>query len=314
MGEPTRDYTAGATGADHKPKAPDPPPLFRLRDIITEVVDEATAAHEARKNQQPRGPVTSFPILDRELGGALSQGVTILHGGPGAGKSALVLQWAASCKCPALLVTCEMSAPELFRRHMARISGDYLNRFKNGSMLPADVRRKAEEAAAAAPNLCILDATRAPANPVHLRNVTEAVRGDARHVLLVVDSLHAWSEGLATQVQGSDEYDVLNQAVAALRMLSHQLACPILAVAERNRQSMTKGGLSGGAGTRKIEYGAECVLEIDRAADAREDGAGAVPVKLTLSKNRNGSPGKTIALNFSGKTQNFWEVDKCQPD
>lgn len=310
MNNSTSENAANATNPGQNAKRPDLPPLFRLRDVIGEVVAEAEAAHEARKSGQPRGPVSGLPTLDRELGGAFPQGVTILHGGPGSGKSAFVLQAAASCKCPALLVTCEMSAAELFRRHMARVSGDYLNRFKSGEMPPAEVRRKAEEAAAAAPELAIMDATRAPANPLHLRTVAEAVKGDARYVLLVVDSLHAWSEGLAAQVPGSDEYDILGQALAALRALSHQLACPVLAVAERNRQSMKSGGLSAGAGSRKIEYGAECVLEIDRAADAREDGAGQVPVKLTISKNRNGSPGKTVALSFSGRVQHFAEVER----
>jgi replicative DNA helicase len=70
---------------------------------------------------------------------------------------------------------------------------------------------------------------------------------------------------------------------------------------------MVKGGLSAAAGTRKIEYGATLVLELQRDEDARENAKGEIEVTLKIAKNRNGPVGREIPLLFNGKLQRFRE-------
>jgi predicted nucleic acid-binding protein len=91
----------------------------------------------------------------------------------------------------------------------------------------------------------------------------------------------------------ASEYDRLNAALAALRELAHQLACPVVVVAERNRGSMKEGGMSASAGSRRFEYVAEGVLALERS-DADAAAGGEVEVKLRVQKNRHGSPGLCI--------------------
>jgi replicative DNA helicase len=79
-------------------------------------------------------------------------------------------------------------------------------------------------------------------------------------------------------------------------------------ISERNRDSMKNGGLNAGAGTRKIEYQGETVIDLDRKSNAQEDGAGEVEVTLKLAKNRHGSVGKPIKLKFHGALQKFQEA------
>jgi replicative DNA helicase len=197
-----------------------------------------------------------------------------------------------------------MAPLELLRRLTARVTETYLGRLKSGEMRPADSLALARRAIEAAPLLHIVDATQAYASPVYLREVARIAKGDARHLLIVVDSVHSWAESAP---HGAQEYESLNDGLAALRALSHQLTCPVLAVAERNRGSMKEGGLSAGAGTRKIEYGAETVIDLQRDEQAREDGAGEVPVVAKFSKNRNGAAGKSVRLKFNGALQRFQE-------
>lgn len=290
---------------------PATPRLARLGDLIAAWETEATAAYRARTEGRPRGPVTGLPALDRELGGALTPGLHIPHAGPGAGKTALVLQIAATCGAPALFVSCEMAPLELFRRHMARVSGTFLGRLKSGELVPGQALSLARQAVAAAPDLALADATCVFAAPAWLRAAAEATRGDAPHLLLVIDSLHAWVDGMPGD---APEYERLNAGIDALRALAATLDCPILAVAERNRASMAAGGLSAGAGTRKLEYAAESVWDLSRekGRDGQElppDPTGEVTVTLRLLKNRHGTPGRPLPLKFHGALQRFREAE-----
>lgn len=294
------DLSAKRPQLDEQPRLQ----LCRLADLLGAWEVEATAAHEARISGAARGPVTGLPQLDRELGGAFSSGVHIVHGQPGAGKTAFALQTVARCGCPALYVTCEMSPLELLRRLTARSTGTYLGRLKSGELRPQDSVALARQAAEAIPLLALADATQAYASPLWLRDAALAARGEAQHLLIVVDSVHSWAESAGS---AATEYDALNAALAALRTLAHQLCCPILAVAERNRDSINRGGLNAGAGTRKIEYGAETVLDLTRDLSHREDTAGEVEVKVKLAKNRHGAAGKEVDLFFHGALQRFRE-------
>jgi replicative DNA helicase len=281
------------------------PQLCRLGDLLGSWEAEAWAAHEARVNGAPRGPLTGLSKLDRELGGAFSPGLHIVHGQPGAGKTAFALQVVAGCRCPALYVTCEMSPLELLRRMTARLTQTYLGRLKSGELCVEDSLTLARSATAQVPDVALADATQAYASPIWIRDAALATRGQAQHLLIVVDSVHSWAESASSM---ATEYDALNAALAALRALSHQLCCPVLAVAERNRDSISRGGLSAGAGTRKIEYGAETVIDLTRDLSKREDMTGEVEVKVKLAKNRHGAAGKEVDLCFHGALQRFREL------
>jgi len=289
-------------GADANPPLPS---LTRLSGLLAEWEADAAARHEAHRNGTPLGPVTGLPKSDRELGGALPPGLHIVHAMPGAGKTALCLQIGASCGCPCLLLTCEMAPLELLRRITARVTGTYLGRFKTGELTPAESLSLAERAAAACPDLWLLDGTRAYVTAADLRERAERVKGTAEHLLVMVDSVHSWADACGSE---ASEYETLNAHLAKLRALASGLNCAVLAVAERNRASMKDGGLSAGAGSRKLEYGAVSLWDLKREADAKEDIEGEVPLTLFFVKNRNGAPGKAVEMRFCGRLQRFREA------
>lgn len=278
------------------------PRLARLADLLDEWQLVAQQAHESYTTGQPRGPVTGFAKLDAEIGGALDAGLHILHGQPGAGKTAFALQLAATCGCPALIVSCEMAPLELLRRITARATETFLGKLRTGEMHPAGSMALVKRAVATAPLLALADGTLAYPSVEWIKDAALAVKGKAEHILVVIDSVHSWAESAPG---GAPEYESLNAALAALRALAGALACPVVAVAERNRASMKGGGLNAGAGTRKIEYGATTLIDLERDLDKPADAAGEVDVALTLAKNRNGAAGKKVNLKFHGALQRF---------
>ncbi len=281
------------------------PRLCRLGDLLGEWQNEAQAAHESRLNQTPRGPMSGFAALDREIGGCFLPGLHFVHGQPGTGKTAFGLQLSANCRTSALFVTCEMAPLELLRRHTARVTATYLGKLKSGELAPAQSLGLVKRAVSASPQLALLDATRAPARPVFLRDCARIARGEGTHLLVVIDSLQSWVEAV---VPGSNEYEALGAGIAALRMLAAELDAPIFLMCERNRESMKSGGLSAGAGSRKIEYSAETVMELSCEEGVREDVQGEKPIRLKLTKNRHGAVGKSFELLFNGGFQRFREA------
>jgi hypothetical protein len=95
--------------------------------------------------------------------------------------------------------------------------------------------------------------------------------------------------------------------VSALRRVAAQLGAPILGITERNRASMSSGGLSASAGSRKFEYTGESVLglAVDDGPGAPTLGAGQTPILITVEKNRSGAAGMRLRAVFHGPLQKF---------
>jgi replicative DNA helicase len=253
---------------------------------------------------RPRGPATGLRSLDKVLGEVLQPGLHVVHGGPGVGKTAFALQVAATCGFPALYVTAEMSPLELLRRHTARVTGVFLDRLKSGEFSPDAAVALATKAIAAAPQLFLVDATTAYVRSTDLLQCAQLAQGTADHLLVAVDSIHSWAQESGAALS---EYDNLNAHLGALRRVAAQLRCPILGIVERNRANMANGGLSAGAGTRRIEYGSETVvgLAVDEGPNAPVLPGGQTPITIAVEKNRHGAAGARLKAIFSGPLQQF---------
>lgn len=288
------------------------PRLHLLGGLLADLEADAERRHDAKLTNKPLGALSGFNQLDARLGGSFAVGVHALHGSPGIGKTAFALQIAACCGCPALFVTCEMPPLELLRRHTARVTGTFLGKFKTGEMPASEIARQASRAAAEAPWLGLLDGTVAPVSTADVLHAAATVRRLAPenpHLLIVVDSLHAWAEGGGE----GEEYDRLNTAITALKGVAAAERAAVLYVSERSRANMGKGGQNSGAGSRKIEYAAETVIGLNAESTDAEgcpvyDSYGETEVKLTFGKNRHGEAGTPVKMKFEGRRQQFREV------
>jgi len=224
------------------------PSLSRLSDLLGAGYAAAAAAYEARCGGKALGPaIGCSPQLSAELCGSLPVGLTIVHGPPGSGKSALAAQLAAEAGCPSVIATFEMPPLEFLRRHAARATSTFVSKLRNGTLPPTEWLRIVERAIVSAPDLAILDGTCAPVSYDHLAGAVERVRGDSPHALLVVDSASAWVRSSSSTVS---EYEATSAAIASLQRLAAELRISILVVAEQNRAGRGDDRQESAAGTR----------------------------------------------------------------
>lgn len=295
-----------ASIATSSPRASGPErfPVFGLADLARAAEESAARAEAARVAGRQLGPTTGIGGLDAAVGGFLEAGLHQLLGGTGVGKTAFALQVAAACGVPCLYLTAEMAPVELFRRVAARVNGTFLDRFRSGELDAGARGRLFAAAVAACPQLWIADGTEVPATLDQIADTLATIRGDAVP-LMVVDSLHEWASTVAPPEKS--EYDALNWALLQLRNFARREGVAVLSLAERNRASMASGGLNAAAGTRKFEYGAHSVLDLQVAENAVE-GQWPRRIDLRLHKNRSGSAGQKVALEFDGRVQTYTEV------
>jgi replicative DNA helicase len=289
------------------------PPTLDLADLVTEFVADTDAAAEAARNNRPRGAITGLTKLDRHFGNYLSPGVHVLQGGPGAGKTAMALQAASDCQCPALFVSAEMGALELFRRLIARQTGTFLGRLKSGEISGHQARNLALQTAQNLQHLRIMDATRVPAPYGIIVQNADALRKkfQSDNVLVVIDSLHVWARS-ASRLDSNpierEEYSLINDALKSVAQIASVLKCPVLTVAHRNRAgNRSDGGLHAAKGSGGIEYEAESVLDLNKTKEV-DSANGETEITAKLEKNRNGAAGVFVKLGFNGALQSFREL------
>jgi len=245
------------------------------------------------------GVPTGLPQLDHLLGG-LTDGLHLLAGPPGMGKTTLALQLAAVAtqEVPVVVVTFEHAPENLTLKLLCARAG----------VNPRDVQRgyadlgKLRAAAAAwepvAQRLAVVEGSsqltvaqvRAQARRAMRQHQTE-------RCLVVVDYLQLWAkvaEDLRGQFSVRERVDMLG---GLLRELALGLRSPVLALASQNRSAGNYGAGKGSAAldslkeSGDLEYAADVVLFLTEAQE-RLATPPARAVELTVAKNRHGDTGK----------------------
>jgi hypothetical protein len=292
-----------------------------VNDLLAQCNQRARLSAEGK----PVAPQLPTGKLNEILSGGLAIGLTVLHGAPGAGKSAFAWQTACECGCPALVVSAELPATELLLRLTARVTETprqkllYMPREQLAPLL--------QRAIGSCPHVGIVDLTRyvPPQNgdgdgrgtrtlwEVLADFVTALVEYNASNVqapypLLVVDSVHT----IARLAGAPDvrEYDRLSDALTSLDTIARHFGVAVLGVAERNREAMQGGGITAAAGHRLFEYVSEAMLSLDVERDNNQNPVrradDAVKLTMRVLKNRNGELAE-VALWFDGKLMRFTE-------
>src|SRR5215831_6098456 len=274
------------------------------------LVPQVLADAESRRCQREEtgsavlGVTTGLTQLDNILGG-LSEGLYLLAGPPGMGKTTLALQVAAAATrdVPVVVVTFEHAPANLTLKLLCGRAGVNLRDVQRGYADLAKLRHAAEAWEPVAQRLAIVEGS-SQLTVAHVRaQARRAIRQhQAERCLVVVDYLQLWAK-VAEDLRGNfsirERVDMLG---GLLRELALGLHSPVLALASQNRSAGNYGTGKGSAAldslkeSGDLEYAADVVLFLTEAQE-RMATPPARAVELTVAKNRHGDTGK-VGLIF----------------
>jgi len=288
-----------------------------LKDVVGAAVDNILRAYDQRGLV---GVSTGMETLDRLLGGLRGGQYYIVAGPTGGGKTAFALHLmrAAALKQQkkVLYFSLEMTATALTERLLFAEGGVRLSDVVGRQATRADVQKRLLGAMAALePARVEVDAA-SPMTPAIMRSRCrhEAMRGPLG--LVVVDYLQLMTAG--------GRFDNRTQEVSAIsgavKGLSLELDCPVVALAQLNRRAAQDGGAPALHHLRessRLEQDADAVLLLSRPApgDQPKDARGNACdyVRLEVAKHRHGETG-ALWVDFQKDTQRMEDRGAVRKD
>lgn len=242
--------------------------------------------------------VTSIQQLDSKLGN-LPDGILVLKGKAGTGKTALGLQLAKDCKQSAIFVTAEMSQQALAYRLIARTANTSLTRIVNRQITKDDLAAAWDYTKQNTAFIHIEDSIHGFISPEYLRDAVIKVKASdgSTKVLLIIDSISDWINKAKKTYTDLDNKELAKKFAVELNDIAKEEGFTVLAILQ-SEQSREIDDI--------FEFAAEVVLELRYERDGRANKDGLKQSNLRVLKNRFGTTG-TIILNFNGDFQTFTE-------
>jgi replicative DNA helicase len=245
------------------------------------------------------GVPTGLMQLDNLLGG-LNDGLHLLAGPPGMGKTTLALQIAAAAtqEVPVVVVTFEHAPANLTLKLLCARAGVNPRDVQRGYADLAKLRHAAIAWQPVAERLAVVEGSSQLTVAQVRAHALRAIRQhQAERCLIVVDYLQLWAK-VAEDMRGNftvrERVDMLG---GLLRELALRLRSPVLALASQNRSAGNYGNGKGSAAldslkeSGDLEYAADVVLFLTEAQE-RGTTPPARAIELTVAKNRHGDTGK----------------------
>lgn len=283
-----------------------------LGDVLRDAEERARALKETGK--PTLGLPTGIPKLDTKLGG-LQEGLTILAGAPGVGKTTLALQLAGvvAPTAPVIYVSFENSPRNLATKAICARGGVNPLDVQRGSADLGKLREGARLWQPLAERIAIIEGTQAlTVAQVRAMALRAMNRHKSTQCLIVVDYLQLWAKASQELRSMATVRERVETMATMLRELSTRLKSPVVALASQNRAQGDYDGKKGSDNMASLkesgdlEYSADVILFLTPAKD-RSAVSPARAVDISIAKNRNGDTGR-VELVFRPDVGTLLEV------
>jgi replicative DNA helicase len=257
------------------------------------------------------GVPTGFSDLDELTAGFQNSDLVIVAGRPGAGKSALALNFAENAsiptgkheRVPVAVFSLEMSKEQLAQRLLCSQGGINLHRVRSGRLTNEDWPRLTTAAGLLNDAPILIDDSAAP-TLMEIRAKCRRLRSENRLGLLIIDYLQL----IRSSTRAENRVQEISEITRGLKSLAKELNIPILALSQLSRavETRDKTGrpqLSDLRESGSIEQDADLVLFVYREILYNEN-AEPNKAELLIAKQRNGPTG-SVKLTFLRESTKF---------
>lgn len=276
--------------------------------------EHLVAAYQDIERAQLRGENCNFvPTglrdFDREFGGLQKDGLIVVAGRPGMGKSAFAALLArnAARRAPVLMVSMEMSGRQLAMRYFASEAGVCMQKMMQGRLNPGEWARLSKA------QLRLMDAG-IHINDRRSRTVADVVaearrfaRVHKRVGMVVVDYL-----GLMEMPDARNKADAVGEVTRRLAGLAGEIGCPVVVLSQLNRElerrTDKKPVMADLRDSGAIEQDAHQIIFLFRPEVYDDDPQYEGIALIDLAKNRNGSTG-SVQMRWVAEAATFADLD-----
>jgi|APLak6261679142_1056127.scaffolds.fasta_scaffold00201_23 replicative DNA helicase len=291
---------------------------------MSDLMEEALTLLDKMKNSGGgvTGTPSGFVDLDNQLTGFHGGELIILAARPGIGKTSLAMNFAlhAASKenLPVAVFSLEMPAVQLITRLLAQHAKVDMKKLRGGRLTPADEERISESANELFKAKFYVDDSGGLSSFDLRAKVRRLKQKEGTLGLIVIDYLQLMHQKGKVESRQLE----ISEISRALKQLSKEVDCPIIALSQLNRKvEERKGGkpmLSDLRESGAIEQDADVVMFIHREDQDGEDGAPppqstVIPCELVIAKQRNGPVGEIPLVFLSEFTRFESRIRDWQP-
>jgi len=286
------------------------PLLVKMDELAGALIDDHNArVAAAAEHGGVVGVRTGIDHLDETINGLEPGKLYILAAMPGAGKTTLALQMAATVAqygYPALYVSLENDALDLARKTVCRFGEISYAQALKGKVAPSVWHDGVADLSKLNGRL-FLSTPRA--TMPELAALIEQVTAQAGQppALVVIDYLQAWVKRAATLTEEVGVREQIDRFTPALRALGERYGCAVLTISSQNRAGYANGGMAAMKESGDIEYNADVTMTLQKkAVPPLQPGCPPPPpsvntkIELIVNKNRQGMCGLPINLTLRG--------------
>lgn len=264
-----------------------------------------------------KGVSTGFPELDEILGNLPPEGLVVIAGRPGMGKTAFasaVEQNISNAGVPTLMFSLEMPGIALAQRNIARHARILYRNVRNADIADHEFAALIDTLHVLGNAPCYIDDTPG-LSMAEIRARSRAFKEKFPNCVILLDYLQIVQAG--ADKKSKDPRYVVSDTSMSLVQMARELKCPVIALSQLSRDLMTRANkrpvMSDLRESGQIEQDASVIIFLYRDEEYNPDSAHKGTTEAIIAKNREGET-KTVRFASDLSIMHYSEMGSFNTD